>query len=81
MKIEKFVLNRQGVRELLKSPEMDAVLRTHADETYGAIDYLQEEYAVKRIDGGSRVYYSIAAQTPHARNANAKYNTLLKALR
>ena len=71
----KFKLNRQGVRELLRSEEMMAVCRSHAD---AARSRLGEGYEV--TTGKNRVNASVFAATAEARRENAAHNSILKAV-
>lgn len=74
----KIELNREGVRALLRSPEMMAVCKGHAEAARGR---LGAGYAVTTHTGKNRVNAQIAAETPAARRDNAENNTILKALR
>lgn len=74
----KIELNREGVRALLRSPEMLAVCKGHADAARGR---LGAGYEVTTRTGRNRVNAQIAAETPAARKENAQGNTILKALR
>jgi hypothetical protein len=74
----KFVLDRAGVRELLKSPEAMAVCKEHADASCRS---LGAGYTVTTYTGKTRVNASIAASTQRARRENAENNTILKSLR
>ena len=74
----KIELNREGVRALLRSPEMLAVCKSHAD---AARARLGAGYTVTTRTGKNRVNARIAAETSDARRENAKENTILKALK
>lgn len=74
----KIELNREGVRALLRSPEMMAVCKGRADAARGR---LGAGYEVTTYTGKNRVNAQIAARTSAARRENAKSNTILKALR
>lgn len=74
----KVELNREGVRALLRSPEMLAVCKGHAD---AARARLGAGYEVTTHTGKNRVNAQIAAKTSAARRKNAEDNTILKALR
>lgn len=74
----KFELNREGVRELLQSPEMMQVCKSYADKALGS---LGDGYTVTTITGKTRVNAEIAATTAEARRENSENNTILKALR
>lgn len=74
----KFELNRSGVRTLLRSEEMKALLRSRADAAaqacgngYEAGDYTMSTRAVARV----------SAVSVEARRDNLKNNTILKALK
>lgn len=74
----KFKLNGAGVRQLLKSSEMRAIVQRHASATANAAG---PGYASGVFDAGSRVVGKAYADTWEAKRSNAKNNTLLKALR
>lgn len=73
MKLE---LNKQGVRELLRSDEMMAVCQKYA---YRAQGRLGEGYNVNYRKGRNRVNAEILAVTAKARQ-EANENSILKAL-
>ena len=72
----KFVLNRAGVRELLRSQEAMNVCRTYADAVRNRAG---EGYEVSTYVGTNRVNASVYAATYEARKDNYENNTLLKA--
>lgn len=74
----KIELNREGVRALLRSPEMLEICKEHADAARGR---LGEGYEVTTHTGRNRVNAQIAAKTHAAYKENAEGNTILKALR
>lgn len=79
----KFELNRAGVAELLKGQPMQDILADYAEQvrsrcTAGSVG--PDEYEVSTRVRGSRAVATVRAATPHARNSQLKYNTLLKAL-
>lgn len=74
----KVVLNRDGVRELLRSDEMMAICEEYAS---AAVGRLGEGYIMTSQTGKNRVNASVYAETPNARKENAKNNTILKAVR
>lgn len=74
----KFKLNGAGVRELLKSQEAMAVVKSYADAVQ---DRAGEGYEVTTYVGKTRVNASVSAVTKEARKDNYDNNTLLKALR
>jgi hypothetical protein len=73
----KFELNREGVRELLQSPEMLAVCEEYANN---AVAQLGEGYEASTYVGKSRVNASVIATTYKARKENSETNSILKAV-
>ena len=73
----KFKLNRSGVRELMRSPEMMAVCSQYAQT---AMQSLGDGYEVSTYTGKNRVNAQIAAKTYEAKKENAENNTILKAV-
>lgn len=73
----KFELNRSGVRELLRSPEMMAVCQGYADRALGS---LGDGYEVSTMTGRNRVNAEVRAETYAAKKDNLKNNSILKAL-
>ncbi|WP_262315220.1 hypothetical protein [Lacticaseibacillus parakribbianus] len=73
-----FVLNQSGVRELMRSPEMQAILKEHADAIKSRVGdgYKQDVYV-----GKNRANAMVSADSFEARRDNMKNNTLLKAVR
>ncbi len=71
-------LNREGVRELLRSNEMKSICEEHANNALGK---LGAGYSVSSMVGQNRANASILAETYDARKENAEQNTILKALR
>ena len=74
----KFVLNREGVRELLRSPEMMEVCKSYAS---AAVSRLGDGYEVTTQTGKNRVNAEVAAVTYKARKDNSDNNSILKAIR
>lgn len=74
----KVVLNRSGVRALLKSEEMKAAC---AQEARTVCDRCGTGYATDTYTGKSRVNAMVWADTAEARQDNAENNTILKALK
>lgn len=70
-------LNRDGVRELLRSKEMMAICEDHANK---ALERLGEGYVATTMTGKNRVNASIYAESYEARKENAENNTIIKAL-
>lgn len=77
----RLVLNRSGVRALLKSPEAMAVCKEHADATQSALGGVSGGYTVTTRTGKTRVNAEVAAYTQKARKECFENNTILKALR
>lgn len=74
----KIKLNHSGVKELLRSNEMMAVCKEHADK---ALNKLGDGYEVTTHTGATRVNASIIATSYNARRENMENNSILKALR
>lgn len=72
-------LNPEGVRELLQSPEMEAVCREHAEAIAARAG--GDGYSVTTHTGRTRVNASVYAASAKAKRDNMKNNTLLKAVR
>lgn len=77
--LKKFELNRAGVRELMKSSEMRAVLQGYGDAT---ISRLGEGYDAVPGDTSEsvRAKVKVMATTYKTRADNLKNNTILKAV-
>lgn len=73
----KFVLNRQGVRELMKSKEMMDICSEYANN---ALARLGDGYEVNTYSGENRVNAEVYAQSFAAKRENLKSNTILKAV-
>lgn len=78
----RFELNRSGVRELLRSEEMQSVLSEFADlvQTNAQNQSGQSGYDKSIFVGKNRANASVHAETATAKRDNYKNNTLLKAL-
>jgi hypothetical protein len=74
----KFKLNKQGVKELMKSPEMMQIVTEYANNALGR---LGEGYEVNTRTGRNRVNAEIRAESYMARKDNSENNSILKALR
>lgn len=74
----KFVLNRKGVIELLKSSEMQSVLKAKAKAIAARCG---SGYETDIYIGKTRANASVGAKTKKAKRDNYKNNTLLKAVR
>lgn len=72
------VLNRSGVRELLKSEEMMQICKGYADNALGR---LGDGYEVTCHIGKNRVNAEVKAVSFGARKENLENNSILKALR
>ena len=74
----KFKLNSSGVRSLLQSNEMQAVLDKQATaiRNRAGVGYQQDTYI-----GKNRANAMVWAETFQAQRDNMKHNTLLKAVR
>lgn len=70
-------LNSAGVREMLRSDEMEAVLEAKASEIAARCGngYAHDTYMTP-----GRVVASVFAETPEAMRDNAKNNTILRNL-
>ena len=73
----KVVLNRAGVRELLRSAEMMQICAEHANR---ALQSLGAGYEVTTRTGKNRVNAEVRAETREAIADNARNNTILKAI-
>lgn len=72
-----FKLNRKGVAELMKSSEMQSVLKEHATTIKNrAGDGYEQDIHV----GRNRANAMVKAETFKAKKDNSKNNTLLKAV-
>lgn len=70
-------LDREGVRQMLKSKEAEETCKSFADK---ALNKLGEGYEVSTMVGRTRVNASVKAKTKKAKRANRKNNTILKAV-
>ena len=70
-------LNRAGVRELLRSDEMQAICMEHAKST---VNQLGDGYSANGYKGKNRVNAEVRADSYAAYRDNLKNNTILKAL-
>jgi hypothetical protein len=81
---KKFKLRRAALREILKSEPVELELFRRAEAIREACDpdgHLGEDaYVAVSGTGRNRARASVIAVTAHARNSNAKHNTLIKAL-
>lgn len=74
----KVVLNREGVRELLRS---DAMMKVCSEYANAALGRLGKGYEVTTHVGKNRVNAEIKAETFMARKDNRENNSILKSLR
>lgn len=74
----RFVLNRTGVRSLLKSEEMANICSKYAKDiaTRAGEGYTSDVYV-----GKNRVNAGVSTNSVKAMRSNAKHNTLLKAMK
>lgn len=75
---KKFELNYRGVAELMKSPEMVAILKEKAK---GIQERAGSGYETSTYVGKNRENVSVKTKTSKAIRDNNKNNTLLKAMR
>lgn len=74
----KVVLNREGVRQMLRSPEMEALLKERAQNI---VSGLGDGYDSTTYIGKNRANASIRATSWETYQNELKNNTILKALR
>ncbi len=74
----KFVLNRAGVRQLMQSEEMQAILNEKATK---ALNRLGGGYKSDIYVGKNRANAMVYADTYQAKRDNLKNNSILKAVR
>lgn len=72
-----FKLDRAGVRQLMKSDEMQAAVKA---ETDAAVSSLGSGYEADTHKGKTRVNASVYAVTKAAKRENLSHNTILKAV-
>lgn len=73
----RFELNREGVRELLRSKEMMDVCQEYANNALGK---LGDGYEVTTHTGTNRVNAEVAAVTAAAKKENLSDNSIIKAV-
>ena len=73
----RFELNREGVRELLRSKEMMEICTDYANS---ALSRLGNGYEVTTFTGVNRVNAEVKAESFAAKRENLKSNTILKAV-
>ena len=74
----KFVLDKAGVGQLLKSKETESMLKSLADD---AVSRLGEGHSSDSYVGKTRANASYSADSIRAKRRNLRDNTLLKALK
>ena len=74
----KVKLNRQGVRELMKSEEMRSIVNKYG---FSAQSRLGNGYSVDYMTGKNRVNCRVFAKTAKAKRENFLNNTILKAVK
>ena len=74
----KFVLNRAGVRQLMQSEEMQAILN---EKSSNALNQLGDGYKSDIYIGKNRGNAMVWADSIKAKRENLKHNTILKAVR
>lgn len=73
----RFVLNKEGVRELLQSPEMIDIISGYTDQITAAAG---EGYEGDVKVGKNRIVGMIKSVSEEAKKDNEEHNTLLQAL-
>lgn len=73
----RFVLNKEGVRELLQSPEMTNIISGYTDQITATAG---EGYEGDVKVGKNRIVGMIKAVSEEAKKDNEEHNTLLQAL-
>lgn len=74
----RIVLNKAGVRELLRSPEMKAICEEHA---VAIRNRCGDGYESDSYTGRNRVNAKVWASSAEAQQDNSENNTILKALK
>lgn len=73
----RFELNKSGVRELLKSAEIEGVIQEFTDQIAARAGDGYEASVINQ----NRAIGRVSAVTIKAKRSNAKHNTLLKCLK
>lgn len=73
----KVEINQEGVKELMKSPEMLSICEEYAQN---ALQKLGDGYEVTSMIGKNRCNASVSAVTSKAKRENSEKNTILKAV-
>lgn len=79
MKKTEIKLDSEGVRELLRSEELEAECRKNAEKVRSKIENRRDEYDIDSMVGKNRVNARIFTATTEAYYSNKKHNSLLKA--
>jgi hypothetical protein len=74
----KVVLNSKGIREMLRSQEMQSICEEYASN---ALTRLGDGYAMDSYRGSGRVNAMVYADSYAAKKENIRKNTILKAVR
>lgn len=72
-----FRLDTRGVRELLRSDEVEQTVKEYADEALGR---LGDGYAVDTMKGKNRINAAVYAKSGRAKHENFTSNSILKAV-
>lgn len=78
MKVTRVELNSEGIKELLKSPEMLEMCEEQAQRAVNQLPNIG--YSAMVYVGETRVNASVHADSIHAKRDNAKHNSILKAV-
>lgn len=73
----KFELNKEGVRQLLRSANMQDIISAYGERVQKSAG---EEYKMESRVNKDRCVVKVKLSTPHAYYSELKHNTLLKAL-
>lgn len=76
-KVVDFELDREGVKDFMRSAEVQELCETIASQVCAS---LGDGYEVDTFVGETRANASVGAVTPHAYYSNLKHNTILKAV-
>lgn len=77
----KFELDRAAVGEMLKSSQVQTILREHAERIRQNVGDLAGEYIVTTRVGSTRAYASVRTNSVHAARSEHVHNNLIKALK
>lgn len=83
-----FRWNRRGYADVMNSPAVQALVQQHAAQTYVVANAMfsprpgeGQGYVLKAIHGRLANGFIVGTYGPHAAHHNARFNTLLRALR